>query len=274
MAFNFFSSAFQLFTWEIFLNLNLVFRIEQNMFHFAVPFVAFQFHSNRIILIAIVIVLAIPIFGLTGFHMVLVARGRTTNEQVTGKFKGGYNPFSRGCWHNCCYTQFGPQYPRYEPFIYTPRIHTRRDCHTECQPRPLWAKGSQKSHQNTLQLFLTIFFAGHIVSFPLFSNLPAIQSNEATKILRLPIDKGKPNDQHHHRRRSTARRQQCHATAADDVRQRPIDPGQDVHRPRQRLWPALRRHHPLQQSNIQFGNNAVYTPQRSTPLNIFGLTLN
>ncbi|XP_061716529.1 palmitoyltransferase ZDHHC8 [Cydia pomonella] len=63
------------------------------------------------VIMGVIALLAIPIFGLTGFHMVLVSRGRTTNEQVTGKFTGGYNPFSKGCWYNCCYTQFGPQYP-------------------------------------------------------------------------------------------------------------------------------------------------------------------
>ncbi|XP_059224259.1 palmitoyltransferase ZDHHC8 isoform X3 [Stomoxys calcitrans] len=81
------------------------------------------------VLMGIVTILAIPIFGLTGFHMVLVSRGRTTNEQVTGKFKGGYNPFSRGCWHNCCYTQFGPQYPS----LLKPDKYAARRSHKENQ---------------------------------------------------------------------------------------------------------------------------------------------
>ncbi|KAI8125373.1 putative palmitoyltransferase ZDHHC8 [Lucilia cuprina] len=81
------------------------------------------------VLMGIVTILAIPIFGLTGFHMVLVSRGRTTNEQVTGKFKGGYNPFSRGCWHNCCYTQFGPQYPS----LLKPEKYAARRSHKENQ---------------------------------------------------------------------------------------------------------------------------------------------
>lgn len=69
-----------------------------------------------IIILLISALAAFPVIGLTVFHMGLVVLGRTTNEQVTGKFGGGHNPFHLGCRQNCCTTLFGPVPPKYKNY--------------------------------------------------------------------------------------------------------------------------------------------------------------
>jgi hypothetical protein len=65
-----------------------------------------------IILIIFLGLLSIPIFGLTGFHIFLIARGRTTNEQVTGKFHHQGDVFTKGFFKNFAYLLCQPLYPR------------------------------------------------------------------------------------------------------------------------------------------------------------------
>lgn len=46
-----------------------------------------------LVLIAICAFLCVPVIGLTGFHMVLVFRARTTNEQVSQGFEENSNKY-------------------------------------------------------------------------------------------------------------------------------------------------------------------------------------
>jgi len=62
-------------------------------------------------------VIFMPVVGLTAFHMYLVARGRTTNEQVTGKYRNGFNPFSQGFCRNIVIVCFGSQFPKFDDYV-------------------------------------------------------------------------------------------------------------------------------------------------------------
>jgi len=67
---------------------------------------------SSIVLMIFVLLLIVPVCGLTGFHVILMVRGRTTNEQVTGKFKNHVNPFDYDCLLNCGQVFISSNYPR------------------------------------------------------------------------------------------------------------------------------------------------------------------
>ncbi|GIY64465.1 palmitoyltransferase ZDHHC5 [Caerostris darwini] len=67
-----------------------------------------------LVIIGIIVILFIPILGLTAYHIMLIMQGRTTNEQVTGKFLDIKSPYTRGCCKNILYSLCNSPLPRYK----------------------------------------------------------------------------------------------------------------------------------------------------------------
>lgn len=68
---------------------------------------------TAISLIVLIVLLIIPISGLLIFHLVLISKGRTTNEHVTGKYRG-QNFFTRNCFLNFMHLFCGSMRPQYK----------------------------------------------------------------------------------------------------------------------------------------------------------------
>jgi palmitoyltransferase ZDHHC9/14/18 len=51
----------------------------------------------------------LPVGGLAGYHLYLVAINQTTNEEVNDVYKRDRNPYTRGCRFNFMEAFFGPQ---------------------------------------------------------------------------------------------------------------------------------------------------------------------
>jgi palmitoyltransferase len=68
---------------------------------------------TAISLMVFIVLLIIPIGGLLIFHLVLISKGRTTNEHVTGKYRG-QNFFTRNCLLNFTHLFFGSLRPQYK----------------------------------------------------------------------------------------------------------------------------------------------------------------
>ena len=80
---------------------------------------------TAISIMALIVLLIIPIGGLLVFHLVLISKGRTTNEHVTGKYRG-QNFFTRNCLLNFMHLFFGSLIPQYKAVKLKKRKNTTK----------------------------------------------------------------------------------------------------------------------------------------------------
>jgi len=95
-----------------------------------------------IVLVILVGLLLLPISGLTGFHYMLIMKGRTTNEQVTGKFDHSRNPYTLGWKQNCANTLCISQNPEFRGYTTSDLSHYNKINKFKNQQIPVLSTGS------------------------------------------------------------------------------------------------------------------------------------